>query len=542
MSSTEQAQITNLPAEWVDEIATTPSAFKSLVVSVASLMLFGLGWACWDWGPGILQAFLDENVPIAIHFESGNQVQNLNFCFQAFGVVGALCALAGLLSLYRHAITYHLLRASLIGVYLAVAVYVVTVWIGLFDILDAELKIYDEEQDRATILLRWWSLCWPALAVAFYAGWLRLMLRSRSVYAAFTSKAGDAMSGDRVLEDIRTHGRDPHHRRSMYASVFTHIMVLIIIPWLLGLFEGGVEAYKVPKGSGTPAVAVVQMSKKKKKKQKTLTLRPNSNIITDIPDLDETEADKEMEQQSEAEYVAGEVANPGKLGKGGGDKGGWPEGSEDYKVRFIRLEHSGAGWDDGMVEGAADSNFLRFIAKSTPFKRVARKGESHSIALLRKYPKDGFPPFVYLTGNGNMGRVSKNDQKILRDYCMGGGMLIADAGSPQFHRSFLNFMRQVFEDKPLIDIADDDMIFQAPYRFPNGAPGIFAHGGSRALGVKHDGRWIVFYHPGDMNDAWKSEGYFDGDPEVKDAALRLGINIMSHAFNSWDDAVSKARK
>ena len=65
------------------------------------------------------------------------------------------------------------------------------------------------------------------------------------------------------------------------------------------------------------------------------------------------------------------------------------------------------------------------------------------------YPKDGFPPFVYMTGNGHMGRVSSNDIKILREYCLKGGMLIGDAGSRQFHDSFVHFMRQVFPDTVL---------------------------------------------------------------------------------------------
>ena len=108
----------------------------------------------------------------------------------------------------------------------------------------------------------------------------------------------------------------------------------------------------------------------------------------------------------------------------------------------------------------------------------------------------GFRRLSILTGNADMGRVSSADMKILRDYCLNGGMLIADAGSARFHQSFTHFMRQVFPDKPLIDIADDDMLYQLPYSFPDGAPAFWHHGGRRALGIKHDGRWIVFYHPG----------------------------------------------
>ena len=230
----------------------------------------------------------------------------------------------------------------------------------------------------------------------------------------------------------------------------------------------------MPKGSGNPVVAMVKMVKPKKKKKKTLSLRPNSAIIFEMPDLDDTEVDEMMEEQTQVTYQASANAKAGKMGKGGGTKGGWPEGMDNYKIRFIRLDHGGAGWDDGMNQTGADINFLRAFAQATGFKKIASKGESHSIALLQKYPNDGFPPFVYLTGNGDMGRVSPADMKILRDYCLKGGMLIADAGSARFHQSFTHFIRQVFPDKPLLDIADDDMLYQLPYGFPDGAPGVLA--------------------------------------------------------------------
>jgi len=348
------------------------------------------------------------------------------------------------------------------------------------------------------------------------------------------------MKGDHVLEDIRTHGRDPRHRRSLYASVFLHLFVIVIIPYLLSI-GGCVEAYKVPQGSGNPVVAMVKMVQPKKKKKKTLTLRPNSAIIFEQPDLDNTEVDQEMEKQTQVTYEASANAKAGKMGKGGGTDGGWPEGMEDYKIRFIRLEHNGAGWDDGMNQTNADINFLRAFAQATGFKKIANKGESHSIAMLAKYPDDGFPPFVYLTGNGGMS-ISSADAKILREYCLKGGMLIGDAGSAKFHQSFTHIMRQVFPDKPLLDIADDDMLYQLPYGFPDGAPAFWGHGGRRALGVKHEGRWCVFYHPGDMNDAWKSQGYTDVTPEMRDAAMNLGINLVYYAFNQWNDAVQKKRK
>lgn len=525
----------------IDQIPTQPHALKARVVSVAAIMLAPLGIGFWHYGPAALAAFLERNAAVAIHLNKAQFDGALQSCFIILGIAGAACGAAGLLSLIRTAATYHLLRTALFIVYPSVIGYAAMVWLAVFSILQAGIDIDGLPQDAATTILRWWALCWPALAVGVYGVWLQVMLWSRSVSAVWTRQAGPAMRGDRILEDWRTHGRDPRSRKSYYASVLTHIAILILIPYLLQA-RGCVEAYRVPKGSGNPVVALVKIVKPKKQKKKTLTLRPNSAIIFDIPDLDDAQVDRQMEELTQARYEVSANAKAGKMGKGGGTKGGWPEGMENYKIRFIRLDHGGKGWDDGMDESDADINFLRAFAQATGFTKIANKGESHSIRMLDNYPEDGFPPFVFLTGNGSMGRVTGSDEKALRDYCLRGGMLIADAGSVEFDRSFRQFIRRVFPDKPLIDIADDEMLFQLPNGFPNGAPAFWHHGGRRALGIRHEGRWIAFYHPGDMNDAWKSPGYSDVTPEMRDAAMQLGVNLVYYAFNQWNDAVNKLRK
>lgn len=532
-----------LPDIGIDTIPTAASVWKSRVVAVATLALAALAYMVRSDGPDTLDAFLSDKVSLTILWQQLNIDQALLLWFQLIGTLGLICAGAGGLALLiRKPLAKDLLKSVLLVVMLMMAFFIWLAWQAAYAIPDSGIEINGLGTDNVSIFKFWWQMAWPAIAIGIYVFWLQLMLRSRSVHAAFTGEDGDVMAGDRVFEDLRTHGRDPRHRRSLYWSAFTHFFFLILLPWLLGLF-GRVEPYKVPKGSGNPVVAMVKMVKPEKKKKKTLSLRPNSAIIYDVPDLDNTEVDQQMEKQTQLTYTASNAAKAGNIGKGGGDEGGWPEGMDDYKIRFIRLEHDGQRWDDGMNQTAADINFLRHFAQATGFKRIANKGESHPISRLAKYPDDGFPPFVFLTGDGNMGRVSSKDAKILRDYCLNGGMLIADAGSATFHRSFTYFMRQVFPDKPLIDIADDDMIYQLPYVFPNGAPAFWAHGGTRPLGVKHEGRWVVFYHPGDMNDAWKSQAYTkDLTPEMRDAAMNLGVNLLYYAFNQWDDAVAKAKK
>jgi Domain of unknown function (DUF4159) len=530
-----------IPTERIDEIPTSPSVSKARVIAIAVLMLAGLCLTAWSWGEPALNAFLSRNSGVAKLFSENGSSRILKFCLQFFGLAGGLCLLSGMAGLLRNRVSYHALRFALFVTCLAVAAYIYATWQAAHSVLGAGLEINGTKQDNVTTLMLIWDVAWPALAVALYAAWLLVMLRSRSVCAAFTGETGGPLSGDRLLEDLRTHGRDPRHRRSIYASSLTHLVIIILIPYIMSL-GGCVEAYRVPKGSGNPVVAMVKMVKPKKKKQKTLSLRPNSAILFDMPDLDHTAVDEQIEKQTQLTYDAATNAKSGKIGKGGGSKGGWPEGMDDYKIRLIRLDHGGDGWDDGMNESAADINFLRYFASATGLSKIAGKGESHSISLLAKYPRDGFPPFVFLTGNGDMGRISSDDIRILREYCIGGGMLIADAGSARFHQSFTRLMNQVFPDKPLLDIADDDMLYQIPFSFPNGAPAFWHHGGRRPLGVKHEGRWIVFYHPGDMNDAWKSQGFTDVTPEMRDAALNLGVNLVYYAFTQWDEQISKKRK
>ncbi|MFN7343525.1 MAG: hypothetical protein ACK5TA_09330, partial [bacterium] len=107
----------------------------------------------------------------------------------------------------------------LYAVYLIVGFYAWVTWQACFSILDKELKIGGEEQNTATIIKLWWSVTWPALSMLAFAAWTNVMLRSRSVFAAFTREKGSAMVGDKVLENARTHGRDPRNRRARRRAV-----------------------------------------------------------------------------------------------------------------------------------------------------------------------------------------------------------------------------------------------------------------------------------------------------------------------------------
>ena len=338
------------------------------------------------------------------------------------------------------------------------------------------------------------------------------------------------------------------------------------------MFGGCVTPYRVPKGSGSPETEGKKAAKKiiikkavKKPKQRHVVVSPNSAISFNFPDLDDSKVAQEVEMESRDTYktdvnrifveglLTGEGTTGGrgtgrrgigngkrKMGKGGGDQGGWPDGMENSLVRFIRMKYDGSGWDDGMdAVSRADMNFLDYFRKLTEFK-TATQSEAHGIALLAKYPKGYAPPFVYMTGDGDI-RVSDREVRIMREYLMGGGMLFADCGSPRWHGSFRSFIGRVFPGENLTKISDDDVIFQLPFPFVNGAPPIWHHGGYDALGIKYKGRWAVFYHPGDINDAWKTN-HGGLAPKMAEGSMEMGVNIIYYSFSNYLELTRKDRR
>ena len=312
------------------------------------------------------------------------------------------------------------------------------------------------------------------------------------------------------------------------------------MPFLL-LLRGCIEPYLVPYGRGEARVTrVMRVVRRQKKQRKRFILRQNAAVYWDIPDLSESDIARQVDADTQLTWQTDRNALHGKMGAGGGKTGGWPDGVPGGKIRFIRLEYRGRDWDDGMdAHSRADINFLTFLKQEVPFP-VARKSESHRISLLTRYPRGFAPPFVYMTGSSSIG-TSSRERRVLRDYLLDGGMLFADAGSWQWDRSFRSFIRGVFPDKRLIDIADDDELFQMPYVFADGAPPLWHHGGFRAMGIKHKGRWCVFYHPGDVNDAWKA-GHSGMDAEIADRAFQMGINVMYYSITKYLQLTKKYRK
>ena len=454
--------------------------------------------------------------------------------------VGALLVLAAVLGLlFKSWLTLQLLRGACIGYYVALAAGGHLLVRGTGVVLDYQVKINGADPTRAMMCEWGWTAVWPYLLLGVVVVLVHLGLYRRRLINAYAHEDSAAPArGDLAFENLRTHGGDPRYRKSLLGSVGLHLLVLVVIPYLVGLI-GCVRAYRVPLGSGGPMVMVVRMYKPKQKKKRMMMLDLKSAIVFHQPDIDDSRLLQDVDEETRVTHVA-TTAHAGKMGAGGGKEGGWPDGSDKAEFRFIRLKYNGSQWDDGMAEfQRSDRNFLEYFHTLTGFK-VAKFPEAHPISQLKNYPKGYAPPFIFVTGNESI-NTTTGEEKILRDYLLDGGMLFADCGGANWDGAFRSLMQRVFPEKPLLDIPDDDPIFKMPYEFQNGAPPLWHHGGMRALGIKHNSRWCVFYHPGDIHEAWKT-----GNSGIKrdqaDQAFQMGVNVVYYSVTNYLQLTRKYRK
>jgi len=374
--------------------------------------------------------------------------------------------------------------------------------------------------------VQWLWMCAPFLAGC---GFAMVCLWRKAVCRYYTGVApAGPLIGDRIYENVRTHGKDPQYRTSMYWPVGVYMAILFGPMIMRGC--GWEKDYEIPHGSGKPVVKQVQVKRIKKEKPEKLLLNMDSPIIWERPKLKDIKILDDIRKETAETYQANK--NIGKLGDGGGDTGGWPHGMANARMRFIRLKYNGSStWNVNMGYGY-DYNLLLKFKEITGFK-IADSTEYKEISRLARFRKGKAPPFVYITGRGGIS-LSTREVKILRDYCLKeGGMILADSAGGHFDRSFRHICQRIFPGKQLVDVPDDDPIHREPFLFPNGAPALWHHNNNyRPQGVKHEGTWVVYYHSGDMGDAWRT-GHSGSSKAVTDRAYKLGINIMYYTFTRY---------
>jgi hypothetical protein len=94
-------------------------------------------------------------------------------------------------------------------------------------------------------------------------------------------------------------------------------------------------------------------------------------------------------------------------------------------------------------------------------------------------------------------------------------------------------IEQVFPELKLIEIPYDHAIYHQTFEFENGLPKIHEHDGEAPIGygIFFEDRLVVYYSfQSDLGDGWEDEAVHNDPPEIRQAALRMGANVIEFAF------------
>ena len=331
-------------------------------------------------------------------------------------------------------------------------------------------------------------------------------------------------------QDAWYYGRGNGKLNQSLAVLLVYSLLFVVLAGAIGQLLAGRESYELPAGGGQPKT-LAQTIRVQKIVRTKYVVNPLSAIRFEVPPIDDVQL--RLNEVTEHAYTVG-------YGKGSGESG-FGAGSARGKVRFIRLQYPGGDWDQDFGIGA-DLNMLLEYGIRTG-QKVADKTESRAIAELRNFPPGKSPPIVYLTGQKSI-HLSKSEIKVVREYLVKKhGMLFGDnGGSGHFHNQFLAMMAAVFPEVRPVRIPLDDRIHRVPYAIPF-LPYVAPHGGKEALGWWVESRWVCYYHPGDVADAW-CDGHAGVKPEVWETCYQLGTNVIYYAhleYATWLESQQPTR-
>lgn len=198
--------------------------------------------------------------------------------------------------------------------------------------------------------------------------------------------------------------------------------------------------------------------------------------------------------------------------------------SADTVLTIARLQYEGGG--DWYANPTSLPNLLEAIRNRTGLPMAGREATVRPLdANLRDHP------YLYMTGHGNV-RFSPEERVVLREYLLGGGFLHAD-DNYGLDESFRPEVAAIFPDRELVELPPGHPLFHVLYDFPEGLPKIHEHDGGapQALGIFHDGRLILLYtYESDLGDGWEDADVHEDAQEVREAAIRMGVNIFLHVL------------
>lgn len=195
----------------------------------------------------------------------------------------------------------------------------------------------------------------------------------------------------------------------------------------------------------------------------------------------------------------------------------------EYDYIFTVVKFTGGDWYTSI---RSVKNFIGQVQKRTDLNIAP------SPKIVNILDDDFFLyPFIFIDGHDFI-KFSKDEETRLKTYLINGGFLFAndDYG---LYESFKKEMKKVFPDKDMVEVPFSHPIYHTKYDFPEGLPKVHEHfpGPPKGYGIFYENRLVVFFaYNSDICNGWEEEQVFHDSPEKREAAIKMGINIIYYSI------------
>ena len=198
--------------------------------------------------------------------------------------------------------------------------------------------------------------------------------------------------------------------------------------------------------------------------------------------------------------------------------------SSAQEFTIARVQYGGGG--DWYCDPSSIPNLLEYLRSNTHMSKASKE-----VRIKLTDSNANQFPYLYITGHGNI-RFSNNEIIALRSILSNGGFLHAD-DNYGMDKSFRREMKKVFPNKEFVDLPYSHPVFSSYYKFENGLPKVHEHDNKppQALAIFENDKLIVLYtYESDLGDGWEDATVHNDSPEIRNAALKMGVNIIYYAL------------
>ncbi len=200
-------------------------------------------------------------------------------------------------------------------------------------------------------------------------------------------------------------------------------------------------------------------------------------------------------------------------------------GPRSFPLTIGIVKYRGGDWYNNID---SVKNLLKYVSERTSIK-VNKEPKLVSLESKEIFDCD----ILYISGHVPIS-FNETEKRNLRDYLINYKGFVFVNDDYGMDESFRKEIKKVFPEYNLELVPFSHPIYNVFYKFPNGLPKVHEHDGGppEGLGIFVDGELRLFYaYNTDIGDGWDSPEVHNDPEEIREEAIRMGINIIVYALS-----------